>query len=64
MVIQNSWNRLKNGQYSENDFTLNLTILQFLVFKIWLILYSTFVVNCGLFSIFESDSETLTSDPR
>ena len=35
-------------QCSAMDFALNLIILRFLVFKIWSILYSTFVVHWGL----------------
>ena len=57
MVVQNSLNRLKtttiffvpkDAQYSEMDFALNLTILRFLVFKLWSILYFTLIVHSGL----------------
>ena len=55
MIVQNSQNRVnfffgppRDAQYSEMDFALNLTISRFLAFELRLIVYSTFVVNCGL----------------
>ena len=55
----------KGEQCFETDFALNLTIFRLLVFEIWPILYSIFVVNWGLDRyLCEPDSETLTSDTR
>ena len=58
MVVKNSLNQLKkkfvpkDAQCSETDFDLNLTILQYRVFEMWPILYSTFVVLIGALNEF------------
>ena len=53
----------KDAQCSEMDFRVHeLFFFRFLVFEIYSILYSIFVVNWGTFC--EPNSETLTSDAR
>ena len=61
MVVQSSFVP-EDEQCSETDLALILTLLQLLVFEIWSILYSRFLVNCDLRDFCKHDSETLTSD--